>query len=490
APSRPLLIATIVVVLAFTVLRFITAATLDLRTDEAYYWTWADQYVLSYLDHPPMVAWVERLGIAIFGNTPLGVRFGQLLMLPMIELILADIARRRTRSWNAALFVVLAMECTLNYGVFSVVVEPNLPLLLFTGAMIWALSRLDETGDARWWLAIGTAAGLAALSKCLVALLVPAVVVFLLLPAGRKALATPWPYAGAVLALAVFSPVLVWNAQHGWASFAFQGTRLSAGGSAGDYLARYALYEVLWLGPVLFLSVLAGTVALLIRGLRRSETFAVALAVAVLAPVGYMTWRSLDLWINQSWTWVFWPLGILALALVLPWGRAPRVVAALTAVIVTIGLPLPLAVFYHASFDRSAWFGAGDPFGQDAGFDDLAPRALALARDHDAGWIAATEYRLYAALQWQIGRDIPVVLVTQRVRFLDFKPLALPAGRALYIYSDEPDPLLAATSLTPLDPMLVTWRGEKMRTLQAALLDGFVPELNPPPGSPFYVAAP
>jgi hypothetical protein len=38
----------------------------------------------------------------------------------------------------------------------------------------------------------------------------------------RRALRTPWPYLGALTALAAFSPVIAWNAAHDWASFRFQ----------------------------------------------------------------------------------------------------------------------------------------------------------------------------------------------------------------------------------------------------------------------------
>lgn len=488
-PSRALLAVTLAVVTAFTILRFITAATLDLRTDEAYYWTWIDQYVLSYLDHPPMVAWVERAGVAIFGDTPLGVRFVQLLILPLIEIILADVARRRTGSWNAALFVVIAMETTLNYGFFSIVVDPNLPLLLFTSAMVWALSRFDETDDPRWWLAVGAAAGLAALSKFLVLLLAPAVLIILMFPAGRHALRTPWPYAGAALALVLFSPVLIWNASHDWAGFAFQATRLTAEGES--HLLRYVAYELLWLGPLLAVSVLAGTVALLVGGLRRREAFALSLAATVLLPLAYLTWRSLDLQINQSWAWFVWPLGILALSLVFPWRRAPRWMAGLVAAIIVLGLPLPAALFYHANFDRSVWFGPGDPFGQDAGFEELGGRVLAVAEANDVAWIATTEYRTYAGLQRHVGRDIPVIMVTQRARFLGFQPPAqAPAGRALYVYSGESDPPLADMTTTPLEPLPVVWRGIQMRLLEAELVDDYVPDLDPPPGSPLFLARP
>ena len=58
-----------------TVMRVIYACVIDLRTDEAYYWTWSKENVLSFLDHPPMIAWFIRFGTAIFGDTNFGVRF-------------------------------------------------------------------------------------------------------------------------------------------------------------------------------------------------------------------------------------------------------------------------------------------------------------------------------------------------------------------------------------------------------------------------------
>lgn len=484
-PSRLLLAVTLIVVATFTVLRLVTAATLDLRTDEAYYWSWASQYTLSYLDQPPMVAWVERIGIGIFGDTPLGARFGQLLIVPLIQLILADIARRRTHAWNAALFVVLALECTLNYGFFSIVVEPNLPLLLCVSALFWCTLRLDETGNSRWWLAIGACFGLGLLSKFLIVLLLPALLIYAL--ASRR-LFTLGPYLAALIALVIFSPVLGWNAQHDWVGVAFQGTRLGAG--TDNNLFRYAVYEVLWLGPVLFVAAVAGTLVLLTKGLARRDSFAIFLGTAVVLPLVYLAWRSLGMQINQSWSWFIWPLAILALALALPWGRAPRRIGLLIAALVLTGVPLVGAFFYHAAFDRTVWFGAGDPFGQDAGFDDASERLLPVAEAHDARWIATTEYRTYAALNWRIGREIPVVMVTQRSRFLDFAPSAPIAGRALYVRTGDIDPLLAGAAVTPLEPIPVIWRGEEMRKLQVSLLDGFSPELSPPPGSPFYPAQP
>jgi len=85
-----------------TLMRVIYASLLDLRTDEAYYWTWSKESVLAFLDHPPMIAWFIRFGTAIFGDTNFGVRFAGLLAMLVTQLLLADIVRRVTHDVRAA----------------------------------------------------------------------------------------------------------------------------------------------------------------------------------------------------------------------------------------------------------------------------------------------------------------------------------------------------------------------------------------------------
>src|SRR3981189_1204486 len=75
-------LAVAALIAALTAMRLIYASVMDLRTDEAYYWTWSKENVLSYLDHPPMIAWFIRFGTAVFGDTNLGVRFAGVLAMP------------------------------------------------------------------------------------------------------------------------------------------------------------------------------------------------------------------------------------------------------------------------------------------------------------------------------------------------------------------------------------------------------------------------
>src|SRR5215468_10575694 len=195
-----------------TLMRIVYASVLDLRTDEAYYWTWSKEGALSFLDHPPMIAWFIRFGTAIFGDTTLGVRFGGIVAMLVTQLLLADIVRRVTHDFRAVVFALLMPEAALYYGLLMAKVAPDTALIPFAMAMLWSLVRLAESNDGRWWLAAGLFAGLAMLSKFTAIMLLPAVAAFMLVPDWRgRWLRRPYPWAAALIAIAVFSPVLIWN---------------------------------------------------------------------------------------------------------------------------------------------------------------------------------------------------------------------------------------------------------------------------------------
>ena len=64
------------------------------------------------------------------------------------------------------------------------------------------------------------------LSKYTALFLVPSVLLFLLADrAHRKWLLRKEPYLAFFLSLVIFSPVILWNYQHQWVSFAFQFSR-------------------------------------------------------------------------------------------------------------------------------------------------------------------------------------------------------------------------------------------------------------------------
>ena len=70
-----------------------------------------------------------------------------------------------THDIRAVVLAVLMPEAALYYGLLMAKVAPDVAMIPFAVAMLWALVRLHESGDGRWWLAAGVFGGLALLSK-------------------------------------------------------------------------------------------------------------------------------------------------------------------------------------------------------------------------------------------------------------------------------------------------------------------------------------
>jgi 4-amino-4-deoxy-L-arabinose transferase-like glycosyltransferase len=496
------LLAVAALIVAMTVLRVIYAGVIDLRTDEAYYWTWSKESVLSFLDHPPMIAWFIRFGTAIFGDTNLGVRFAGILAMLVTQLLLADIVRRVTHDARAVVIAVLMPEAALYYGLLMAKVAPDVALIPFAVAMVWTLVRLDESGDARWWLAAGVFAGLALLSKFTAVMLLPAVAAFMLVPEWRRRwLTSLYPWAAALIAVAVFSPALIWNAENDWASFKFQSVRATAAHdvslrTVGDYIGlQFGL-----VGFILLPVVLSGLALTAWRGYRRGNAVAILLSTCVIVPFGYFFWKSLTLRVGDTWPMFMWPIGFAAAAIniaMLPregfpaWMVKSTVAWAHAAIVSGIAFVVLVFLYYVAA----PWnfIGKADPIGGEAGYQEVVDRAQAELQKTGATWIATTDYRTYAMLRWYFKDRLPVIQINERGRFLGFRDPGMDSIRGhtgLYV-AREPDndnPLWASTTAVrePLERVARSWRGIVMDTYALEKITNWTPELSPPPDSPLY----
>jgi hypothetical protein len=87
---------------------------------------------------------------------------------------------------------------------------------LFWIGSAYAVVRLIQTGDGRWWLIVGLTLGAGLMNKHSTAFFAIALAAGIVLTPLRRHLLTRWPWLGAAVALAVFSPNLIWQATHGF----------------------------------------------------------------------------------------------------------------------------------------------------------------------------------------------------------------------------------------------------------------------------------
>ena len=239
-------------VLALTVFRIVLANQTELIPEEAYYWTYSQHPALSYFDHPPMVAWMIWLGTAVFGDTELGVRAVAIAIWPGSAWLLHQTGRLWFGEEAAARAVLLFCLAPIFVGV-GFVVTPDAPLIFFWALTLYAISQALHTERSLYWMLAGLGLGCAMLSKYTAVTLAGSLFLFLMLSSKYR----PWllrvePWRALALAFLVFSPVLIWNAQHQWVSLLFQSTRtVVVGRNPWHESSRFWIYQVMALTPIL-----------------------------------------------------------------------------------------------------------------------------------------------------------------------------------------------------------------------------------------------
>ena len=411
---------------ALTLLRLAVAGLAPLSPDEAYYWVWSRALAPGYLDHPPMVALWIRAGTALAGPGALGVRLLGPLAAALGSVLLARAAEDLlgpSPGGRAGLMAAGLLNATLLVGVGAVTMTPDTPLLCFWTAALWALGRLLRTGNGAWWLAAGVAAGLALCSKYTAVLPIAAVGLWLLAdPAARRWLRRPEPWLGLLLAVLLFLPTVLWNARHGWASFARQGSRAWAWGKAGAlrHVAELIGGQIGLATPLVFLLFAAGVV-LAVRSVARHRDPAWSLLAATTAlPALVFLEHAIGGPVQANWPSVLYPGAAIAAA-----GLGGRVWPRLVAPAIGLGGLLTLAVYAQVVAAPLPLPRRYDPFAARlAGWPGFARQVEVARRDAGAAFVAADSYGEAALLARLLPPEVPVIGVDPR-----WALFALPDGR-------------------------------------------------------------
>jgi 4-amino-4-deoxy-L-arabinose transferase-like glycosyltransferase len=339
------------------------------------------------------------------------------------------------------------------FSIGAAVALPDAPLALAWVGTLWAVDRAARAAPA-WMLAAGAFLGLGAVSKLTAGLLGVAVLVALVAtPDGRRLLRGPWPWLGALLAAAGASPMLAWNAAHGWPSFAFQAAHgLSGRGFSAARLLASIGGQLAYVSPVLL--VLSAAAAL--RALRRPRDAAgAALAFSALPVVLFFTYAAsmtpgaLPHWPAPGWLSAALLLGLagsrwLRLGV---WVGLGELAVALVGVAVLFAVPVP---DHLELMGRRVEVKAG-PFDDFLGWRDGARAARAVAGDARLGvahWIAVGQ------LGWADGRS-PAYLGDRVSGPTFYDPAPLASGGPLLVVTIDglgPQRDRLEERLGPLEP--------------------------------------
>jgi hypothetical protein len=415
---------TALIVTALVALRLVAAAWTPLTFDEAYYWIWSKNLALGYYDHPPGVALVIRLGTMIAGNTEFGVRLVSILLaLPMSFAVYrtAEILfGGRQLAANAAIF----LNATLMAAVGTLIVTPDSPLLVASSFVLFFLAKVLESGRGAWWLAVGAAAGLALVSKYTAMFFGPAILIWLIsVPKLRRWLRSPWLYLGGLAALMVFSPVILWNADHHWVSFIKQLGRGEVTDFKPAFIGELIPTQIAFATPLVFVLGAMGLYALM-----RREGGALASRILISAMFWvitlYFLWHSLHARVEANWFAPVYPALAIAAAVAASLTRWQRV--SQRVVDFCLRWASPVGVLMFAALIVQANTGALSGFRRDAtvrsigvGWPVLAAEIEATRARVGAACVLAPDYGTASWLAFYLPKDTCVVQPTQRIRWVN-----------------------------------------------------------------------
>jgi dolichol-phosphate mannosyltransferase len=296
------------------VLRLVYAGSVELMPEETYYWNYSRHLDFGYLDHPPMVAWLIRAGTAIFGQTEFGVRAGALCCGVVTSIFVYKLARNLFGE-AAALAALLLTQALPYFFLSGLLITPDAVMVAAWAGSLYFLERALLGGQSRAWLFAGVCLGIGMMSKYSIALLGAAAAAFMLWDReSRRWWRRPEPYFAALLALAIFSPVIIWNAQHDWASFAFQTSRRLA------EKPQFALHKLIGSILVLITPMGALAAAALLRRPAASRIAPEAIrrrrltGLAILVPLSVFAAFSLRHEVKLDWTGALWTAALPAMA--------------------------------------------------------------------------------------------------------------------------------------------------------------------------------
>ncbi len=436
-------------ILALVVLRLVAAAWTPLTFDEAYYWMWSKHLAGGYYDHPPGVAVVIRLGTMVAGDTELGVRLVSILLALPMSWAVYRAAEILFGGRRVAPTAAILLNVTLMAAVGTLIVTPDAPLLVTSSFVLFFLAKLLETGRGTWWLAVGAAVGFALLSKYTALLFGPAILIWLVSVAKlRRWLISPWPYLGALVALAIFSPVILWNADHQWVSFIKQIGRAKIENFIENFrltfIGELIPTQIAFATPLVFILGAMGLYALIWQ--KAGASAARMLVNAIFGSISlYFIWHSLHARVEANWFAPVYPALAIAAAVaanLTGWGtRQQRVVD------FCLRWAAPSGVLMFALLIVQANSGVLSGYRRDAtvrsvgvGWRELAGEIEAVRVRVGARCVLAPDYGTTSWLAFYLPTGTCVVQQAQRIRWVNMPEPdpALLSGKLLYIDEARP----------------------------------------------------
>lgn len=218
---RPATWAVAAIAIAIAVAHLLTNGRYGFHRDELQTLSDALHLDWGYVAYPPFTPFVERIAMALFGTSMVGLRLfsviAQSVAIFTTGLMARELGGNRWAQVAAALGTAVAPLALFEGTEFQYTTFDYLWWVLIAYFVI----RMLKTENPRWCLAIGALIGLGLLTKYTMAFYAVGIVLGLLLTKARRFTLTRWFWMGVGLAFLIFLPNLIWQFRHDFISLHF-----------------------------------------------------------------------------------------------------------------------------------------------------------------------------------------------------------------------------------------------------------------------------
>jgi hypothetical protein len=195
-------------------LHLLTASRYGIFRDELYYLACAEHLDWGYVDQPPLIALIAWFAHKVLGSSLLALRLLPAIAGAALVWLTGKLAREmgggRFAQALAALAVIVAPIFLLFHHWLTMnAFEP----LVWMGACLCVVRAINSSKGI-YWLWFGILVGLGLQTKYTVVFFAFAIVAGLLLTPHRRFVMNPWIWSGALAALLIFLPNLIWLVRH------------------------------------------------------------------------------------------------------------------------------------------------------------------------------------------------------------------------------------------------------------------------------------
>ncbi|MDW7690475.1 glycosyltransferase family 39 protein [Flammeovirgaceae bacterium SG7u.111] len=211
----------------------------ELFHDEAYYWLYSTEMAWGYFDHPPMVAFLIKLGYSIFGNE-LGARLLIVLLNTLAIFLLEELIKPEKPLY---FYLVVASVAVFHAGFLA---TPDAPLLFFSASFFWVYKRFLDKPSSLTILLLGLNMSLLLLSKYHGVLVIGFTVL-----SNLKLLKNGKFWLAALIGIIGFAPHLWWQYENGFPTFMYHLFERSGDKYRFSFTSEYLLGQLFVPGPII-----------------------------------------------------------------------------------------------------------------------------------------------------------------------------------------------------------------------------------------------